>query len=157
VFIEDKFILCNELVNKMGIHPSNVSRLMKMFRETGDYYTIQKFDGCSVINRESKKLPRSFAEAIKNNEFTSMYNKLPVTHTKSYIGVTKSQLLKGGMIDGEITVAGKRLYVFKDEIVKLIGSHIPYVLDYNETIKCKDKGLIKDYIKMTSNRYFVWY
>lgn len=157
MFIEEKFILAHELVQHIGVGIGNISMLRKEYVSSGDYYTILKLGSCIYVNSESKKLPQQYRDAIRDNEFTSMRNKLPVSHVKLNINATQGLLTKGGMIDGIITISGKRFYVFKDEIVSRIGSHIPYILNYDETMNCKKNNQIIDYIKLTSNRYFVWY
>jgi len=157
MFLNEKFILGNELVQQIGIHIANISMLRSKYVHGDDKYTIIKMNDCTFINTHANKLPRNIKDAVKEHEFTPMYNKLPATYVNTHIQATKRQLTKCGMIEDEVLVAGKRFYVFNDEVVERIGAHVPYILTHDETMSCKENNQIIDYIKMTNNRYFTWY
>lgn len=156
MFLNKKYVLGNELVEKMGIHIANISMLAKEF-EHNDYGHVIKMNNCTFINRDSRQMPHHIVVGLFAHEYTDMTNKLPVTYVKSEFGVTEREWFKSGIVTEKVEVAGKKFYVFNDEFVKTMKRMVPYVLDAKETEECTRKGQIKGSIQLSKNKYFVWY
>lgn len=156
MFLHKKYILANELVQKMGIHIANISMFSKQF-EDNDYGHIIKMNNCTFINTQSPHLPNNLEAGILKNNFTDMSDKLPVTWVKDEYEVTERELLKSGIIYGVVTVAGKKFFHFKPDFVKKMYRKIGYILDEAETMECHKNGDILGYIKLSKNKYFTWY
>jgi len=157
MFLNKKYILANELVQKMGIHIANISMLRNEFEDQDDMSTIIKMNNCNFIKSGSHKLPNNIAMGIAANEFTDMSNKLPCTWVRTEYEVTEKELQKAGIITGKIKVAGKDFYEFTEEWVAKVKNKIVYTLDKNETMSCMDKGQILGYVQVSKNKFLTWY
>jgi len=157
MFLERKYILSNELVEKMGIHIANISMLRNSFEQNDDYYSIVKMNNCSFINTKAKNLPRNIRDGISSNTFTDMSDKLPCTYTRTEYEVTEKELFRAGIVIDKVRVCGKDLYVFDHEFIKKMKGCIGYVLDEEETLQCFRNKEIIGYIKLAKNKYWVWY
>jgi len=157
MFLPQKFILANELVQKMGIHIANISILRKEFESHDDVYTIQKLNNCNFINTQSHKLPKNIREGIEQNDFTDLTDKLPVTFVRAEYAATERDFVKSGIITDKIKIAGKPFYVFDPEFVSNVRGCVGYVLNHEDYLHCYSKSTIDGAIKMKNNKYFVWY
>lgn len=157
MFLHKKYILANELVQKMNIHIANISMLRNKFTDDEDHITIRKMNNCTMINSSSKKLPNNIIEGIRNNIFTDMSDKLPCTWVRSEYDITEKELLISGIADKKIKIASKDFYVFNEKFVNTMRNRIPYILDEKEMVECTNKKQILGHIKLGKNKYFTWY
>lgn len=157
MFLNKKYILANELVQKMGIHIANISMLRNQFEDEDDYATIVKMNNCNFVKSGSPKLPRNISSGISNHTFTDMSNKLPCTFIRTEYEVTERELSKSGLIKGKVKVAGKEFYEFTEEFVQKVKNKIVYTLDKNETMECFSKGQIDGYVQVSNNKFLTWY
>lgn len=156
MFLNKKYILANELVEKMGIHIANISMLAKHF-EDNDYGHVVKMNNCTFINSKSNQLPHNIEVGVWAHKYTDMSDKLPCTFVRTEYGMTEKEMLKADMIIGKVKVAGKDFYQFKPEFIKLVGKNIPYVLDKEDHDYCVAQGQIKGSIQLSKNKFFTWY
>jgi putative SOS response-associated peptidase YedK len=156
MFLNKKYILANELVEKMGIHIANISMLMKEYEDT-DNGTFVKMNNCTFINSNDATLPNNIKIGMQNNQFTDMTNKLPCTFVRSEYEITEKELFKSGMVTKKVEVAGKDFYEFAPEFVEKMKYKIGYVLDEAETMDCYRKKQILGYTQLSKNKYFTWY
>jgi len=157
MFLSKKYILANELVQKMNIHIANISMLRNQFTDDEDYTTIMKMNNCNMINTNSKKLPHNIMEGIQKNTFTDMSDKLPCTWVKSEYEMTELELFKSGIAIGKEKIATKDFYIFNQDFVKMMYNKVPYILDEKEMLECTSKKQILGNIQLGSNKFFVWY
>lgn len=157
MFLEKKFILANELVEKMDIHIANISMLRQQFEDNDDFYSIVKMNNCSFINTRARNLPNNIRVGIYSNTFTDMSDKLPCTWVKSEYDVTERELFKSGIVVDKIKISGKQLYVFNKEFVNTMKHKIGYVLDAKECQECHRNGQIDGFIELGKNKFFTWY
>ena len=157
MFLPKKFILANELVQKMDIHIANISIIRKELEEQGDSYTIQKLNNCNFVNTKSNKLPQNIRDGIRHNEFTDISNKLPVTYVRSEYPATERELMKSGIVTDKVKIAGKTFYVFADDFVNSVKGCLGYVLNEDEYLQCKSNSTIDGAIQLKNNKYFAWY
>lgn len=156
MFLHKKYILANELVQKMGIHIANISMLVNDY-EDSDNGTFVKMNNCTFINTKDTTLPNNILAGIYANDFTDMTDKLPCTFIRSEYGITEKELLKSGMATEVVTIAGKDFYKFSPEFVNKMKYKIGYVLDEAETMDCYRKNQILGYTQLAKNKYFTWY
>jgi hypothetical protein len=156
MFLNKKYILANELVNKMGIHIANISMLMKE-HEDSDNGMFVKMNNCTFINTKDGELPQNIIDGIRANVFTDMTDKLPCTYIRTEYGITEKELFKAGMVTKIVTIAGKDFYQFAPEFVEKMKYKIGYVLDEVETMECFRKKQILGYTQLAKNKYFTWY
>lgn len=157
MFLHKKYILANELVQKMNIHIANISMLRNQFTDDEDYTTIKKMNNCTMINTTSKKLPNNIMEGIRKNTFTDMTDKLPCTWVRSEHDMTEKELFQSGIAIDKIKISGKDFYVFNKNFVNTTKNKIPYILDEKEMQECTLKKQILGSIKLGKNKYFTWY
>lgn len=157
MFLHKKYILANELVQKMNIHIANISMLRNQFTDDDDFTTIMKMNNCAMINTSSKKLPHNIMEGIRKNTFTDMSDKLPCTWVRSEYEMTERELLSSGIVIKKTKIAGKDFYIFNQEFVKTMYNKVPYILDEKEMIECTNKKQILGHIPLGKNKFFVWY
>lgn len=156
MFLHKKYILANELVQKMGIHIANISMLVNDYEDV-DNGTFVKMNNCTFINTKDMTLPNNILSGIYANEFTDMTDKLPCTFVRTEYGITEKELFKAGMVTEIVTVAGKDFYKFTPEFVQKMQYKIAYVLDEAETMDCYRKKQIAGYTQLAKNKYFTWY
>lgn len=157
MFLNKKYILANELVQKMGIHIANISMLTKQYEDNDDYGHFIKMNNCTFINTKSSVIPHNLEVGILTNQFTDMSDKLPCTWVKMEYGVTEKELFKAGIVTEKVKIAGKDFYVFDKEFVAKMNRKIGYVLNEEETMDCFNKGQILGYTKLAKDKYFTWY
>jgi hypothetical protein len=157
MFLDKKYILANELVQKMGIHIANVSMLRKSFEHNDDYYSIRKMNNCSFVSAKAYNLPNNIKQGIKDHKFTDVSNKLPCTYFKSEFNVTERELTKSGIVLGKMTIAGKKFYVFSNEFVQNLHDKVGYILDAKENEKCLKDSSIDGSVQLSRNKFFAWY
>jgi hypothetical protein len=156
MFLNTKYVLANEVVQKMGIHIANISMLAKEF-EDNDYGHVVKMNNCTFINSKSNQLPHNILVGILANDYTDMSDKLPCTWVRTEYGMTEKEMLKADIIFGKVKIAGKDFYHFKPEFVKTMKKKIGYVLDAEETKYCTEKGQILGSVQLSKNKFFTWY
>ena len=157
MFLHERYILGNELVQKMGIHIANISMFAKQMENIDDYSTIVKFNNCTFIDIHSHKIPKNLLKGIQNNSFTNLSDKLPVSWVKTEYQLSKLELINADMIENEILIAKKRFYVFKSWVVDLMKNKIAYTLDESEKDICLKNGDILGSIKINQNKYLTYY
>lgn len=157
MFLHKNYILANELVQKMDIHIANISMLHKILEDTGNDSEIIKINNCTFINSDSIYLPQNIKKGILGNKFTNMSNKLPCTFIKTEFNISEKELLKSGIVNGKVTVAGKQFYEFKDSFIQTIKGKVLYVLDKQDTMDCLKNDEIDGYIEMSKNKFLTWY
>jgi hypothetical protein len=157
MFLHNKFILANELVQKMNIHIANISNLLKQYECSGYYSVMIKMNNCTFINTHSSILPNNIKVGIAKNEFTILTNKLPKSFVHWEYPVTEKELFKSGIVVDKIKIAYKEFYVFDTEFVKKLNKKIGYILNKNETMCCYEKGQIEGFIELGKNKFFTWY
>lgn len=157
MFLHKKYILANELVQKMNVHIANISMLRNQFTDDEDYSTIKKMNNCTMINTNSKKLPNNIMEGIRSNIFTDMSDKLPCTWVRSEHEMSEKELFTSGIAIEKIKIASKDFYVFNKSFVNTMRNKITYILDEKEMIECTNKKQILGHIKLSNNRFFTWY
>jgi hypothetical protein len=155
--IDKKYILANELTQKMNIHIANISNIKQELEEAGDFESIIKMNNCSFIDTTCKELPKFIKQAILKYNFTDVSNKLPCTFAREELGVTDRELKTSGIITGVEEIAGKKFYVFNEEFLNKIEKKVTYILDKYETEDCSNKKEIDGFIKLTKNKFLVWY
>jgi len=156
MFLNKKYILANELVQKMGIHIANISMLVNEY-EDSDTGTFVKMNNCTFINTKDATLPNNILAGIYGNEFTDMTDKLPCTYVRTEYGITEKELFKTGMVTKKVEIAGKDFYQFAPEFVQKMKYKIGYVLDETETMDCYRKNQILGYTQLAKDKYFTWY
>ena len=154
VFLDKKYILANELVEKMNISMSFISKLSKYLENES---VMKKLNNCTFIDTTSNKLPKNIKNALKKYTFTDISNKLPFTYFRDEFGLTESELKNSGIINDVIVIAGKKFYVFSNEFIANTKNCIGYILNEKETFDCYNRNLINGYIQVTKKKYFVWY
>lgn len=157
MFLDKKYILANELVEKMGIHIANISMLRKLFEHNGNTYDMVKRNNCTFINTKSRHLPNNIMKGINSNILTDMSDKLPRTYVVSEFGITEHELQKSGILKEKIKISSKDFYVFQPDFVKEIKGKIPYILDREETLQCFKNKDILGYIELSKNKFLTWY
>lgn len=157
MFLNKRYILANELVQKMNIHIANISMLRSQFEDDDDFHTIVKMNNCAMIDTKSQKLPRNIVEGIHKNTFTDMSDKLPCTWVRAEHEMTERELFKSGIVIKKTKVAGKDFYVFNQEFVNTMRHKIPYILDEKDMLECTSKNQILGSIKLGKNKFFTWY
>jgi hypothetical protein len=156
MFLSTKYVLANELVQKMGIHIANISVIAKEL-EDNDYGHIIKMNNCNFVRKDSRHMPHNIQVGLLTNQFTDISDKLPCTWVKDEYEMSEKELLKGDMIYGKVKIAGKNFYHFKPEFVKKMKRKIGYVLNEQETMECFNKGQIDGYTQINKDKYFTWY
>lgn len=157
MFLQSKYILANELVQKMDIHIANISMLAKTYEDQDDFATMVKMNNCTFIDTKANKLPANIKVGISKYEYTDMTNKLPCTWVRTEYGITEKELFNTGMVTEKVKIAGKEFYIFADEFVQKMKGKIGYVLDESETNYCLEKNQIACATKLSKNKYFTWY
>jgi len=157
MFLDNKFILGNELVQKMGIHIANISMLRKSFEHNDDLYSVLKLNNCNFINTKAMNLPNNIKKGIEEHEFTDMSDKLPITWVLGELNCTERNLINAGIVIDKVTVAGKKFYVFDRAFVDTIGKSIPYILNAEENERLVKGSFIKGSIQLSKNKFLVWY
>jgi hypothetical protein len=155
MFLDKKYILANELVQKMGIHIANISMIAKSLEDYDDVFV--KMGNCTFINTESIELPNNLKEAIAANDFTDMSDKIPVTFIKAEHNLSVVTMKKSGIISEVTEIAGKKFYVFKKDFMEKTKDTILYVLDKEETSECAEKNYIDGYTQIGTNKFLTWY
>lgn len=157
MFLDSKYILANELTDKMNIHVANISMMRQVFENNNDFYSMPKKNNCTFINTKAHALPNNIQVGILANEFTDVSDKLPCTYVRTEYGMTEKEMKKADMIIGKVKVAGKDFYQFKPEFVAKMKRKIGYILDEKETMECYRAGTIDGYTQLSKNKYFTWY
>lgn len=157
MFLNENYILANELVQKMGIHIANISVYRKRFEDENDLGTIKKMGDCNFINKASEKLPLTIMNGVRAHEFTDMTDKLSAPFVKTEWDLSYNELYDAGVITEQKFICGKRFYVFDHDFIKKVKRKICYVLNEKETKECFDKELIDGYIKISKKKYLTWY
>ena len=157
MFLDSKYILANELTNKMDIHVANISMMRSVFEDNNDFYSMPKKNNCTFINTKANNLPNNIKIGILTNSFTDMSDKLPCTYVRTEYGMTQKEMEKADMIIGKVKISGKDFYQFKPEFVKKMKRKIGYILEEHEAIDCFNKDQIDGYVKLSKNKYFSWY
>jgi len=157
MFLDKKYILANELVQKMDIHIANISMLLNHYDYSDNYGVMVKMNNCTFINTHSHFLPNNIKVGIAENKFIDISDKLPRTFVHYEYSVTQRELYKSGIVIDMVKIAGKELYVFDPDFVNRLNRKIGYVLDKNETKECYTKGQIKGFIELSKNKFFTWY
>ena len=157
MFLNKKYILSNELVDKMGIHIANISMIRQQFEDNNDFGSIVKMNNCSFINITCNHLPNNIKNGILNNTFTDMSDKLPCTFVKSEYNVTENELFRSGIVIDKVTIASKDFYVFNQEFIKKMRNKLGYVLNKKELDECIKNNEIDGFEQISKNKFFVWY
>jgi hypothetical protein len=157
MFLNQNYILANELIQKMDINIANISVLVSHYEDCDDYTTMYKMNNCTMINTASHKLPKNLREAIAANKFTDITNKLPCTFVKSEYEFTEKELTESKIVIDKIEIAGKKFFVFDRDFVEKVKNKIVYALNATETMECFRKKQIEGYIQVSKNKYLTWY
>ena len=157
MFLNENYVLSNELVGKMGIHIANISMTRKTLEDQDDLYSIRKMNNCTFINTRAKALPQYIRRGLDAHEFTPMWDKLPVTWVHAEFAVTERELLRAGIVLSRARIAGKNFYVFSPEFVRKMQGNIGYILSEAETQECTLTGDIDGFTQLSADKYFTWY
>lgn len=157
MFLSNRHVLANELVQKMDINIANISILKKKLEDQGDLSTLKQMNNCTFIYTKSPRLPKYIQNGLNGDNFTDVSNKLPCTYVKKEYECSEREIMRTGLIERKETIAGKKFYVFKDEFVKSMEGKIAYVLDEAETLNCYRNGDIEGYMKLGKDKYLTWY
>ena len=157
MFLNDNYILANELVGKMGINIANVSILKKKLEDGGDETTIVSLANSSFIKSSSGKLPKNIRNGISNHTFTDISNKLPCAYARNEFGFTDKELLSSNIVYGKVTVCGKTMFEFDRDFIKSVKNHVLFTLKKSEMEECYSKGQISGYVQITKTKYLTWY
>jgi hypothetical protein len=155
MFLNKKYILANELVQKMNIHIANISMLLKSYSEESDAFI--KLNNCTFINTSNVLLPHNIKNGIATNSFTDITDKLPCSWFRTEFEVSDKELFGSGIAKDKIRIAGKEFFVFDQNFVSTMHRKIGYILTEQETKMCLMKKQILGSIKLSKNKYFVWY
>ena len=122
--LNNKSILSNELVQKMGIHIANISML--------ESPNIVKMGNCNFLQPDDLFLPKNIKQFIRVNAgtFTNLENMLPCKFARDELEVSEKHLLDSGIVEKIVEVAGKQFYKFSDNFViewRTIGSSIQLI------------------------------
>lgn len=156
MFLSTKYVLANELAQKMGISIANISMLRKEFEEGDDLVTLYKMNNCTFI-KDSHKLPKNLRVGLKQHKFTDMSDKLPCSYVRSEHSLTEKEWFDSGVVIDKVKVAGKEFYVFSADFVKKARRKILYVLNEKEKTQCFEKGQIDGFIQASKNKFITWY
>jgi hypothetical protein len=156
MFLDKKYVLANELIEKMGINIANISTYYGQLKHLNNCPII-KLNSVSFINKNSGLLPNKMKKTLEENKFTDMSNKLPCVYVNDYYGLSKVELEKSGIIIEEVEILEKRFYIFTEEFVKKLKNKVPYVLNEEETISCYKRRQIDGYIELKTNKFLTWY
>lgn len=156
MFLNKKYILANELVQKMDIHIANISMLLKEYEDSNSD-TFLKMNNCTFIDSKDVTLPKNIIAGIRNNQFTDMTDKLPCTYVHDEYEITEKELFNSGMVINKVEIAGKKFYQFAPEFVQKMKYKIGYILDEAETMDCYRKKQIQGYTQLGKNKFFTWY
>lgn len=156
MFLENNYILGNELAQKMNMHIANISMLAQSLENTNADDTI-KMNNCTFINAESINLPKNIKHGIWTNKFADMSNKLPCTYVRSEYNVTEKELFKSGIVEGKTEIAGKKFYVFKADFVEKVKGRVIYMLDKDDCESCVESNSIDGFIELSKNKFLSWY
>lgn len=149
--LNNKSILSNELVQKMGIHIANISML--------ESPNIVKMGNCNFLQPDDLFLPKNIKQFIRVNAgtFTNLENMLPCKFARDELEVSEKHLLDSEIVEKIVEVAGKQFYKFSDNFVQRIHKKVLYVLDKEEFEDCLKTKSITDYIQLTKNKYLTMY
>lgn len=149
--LNNKSILSNELVQKMGIHIANISML--------ESPNIIKMGNCNFLQPDDLFLPKNIKQFIKSNinSFTNLENMLPCKFARDELEVSEKHLLQSGIVEKIVEVSGKQFYKFNADFVKRIHKKVLYVLDKEEFEDCLKTKSITDYIELSKNKYLTMY
>lgn len=149
--LNNKSILSNELVQKMGIHIANISML--------ESPNIVKMGNCNFLQPDDLFLPKNIKQFIRSNinSFTNLENMLPCKFARDELEVSEKQLLHSGIVEKIVEVSGKQFYKFSDDFVKRIHKKVLYVLDKEDFEDCLKSKSITDYIELAKNKYLTMY
>lgn len=147
--LNNKSILSNELVQKMGIHIANISML--------ESPNIVKMGNCNFLQPDDLFLPKNIKKFIIENEFTNLENMLPCKFAKDELGISEKQMLQTGIVDKIVEVYGKQFYKFSDNFVKRIHKKVLNVLDKEDFEDCLKNNCITDYIELSKTKYLTMY
>lgn len=154
MFLSKKYVLVNELIDRMNINMANASGLIRELDRLGDTTTVVNIGYCNFI-KDSQNLPRNFRDALRDS-FTDISQMLPCSFVKSELNLTEKEFLDFGL-GTKVTIAKKDFFKFSDSLYKKLKNSIPYVLSKAETDDCSNRGLIDGFIKLDDNRYLTWY
>lgn len=157
MFLNNNYILANELVEKMDINIANISILKKQFDEEDDDITIVKLNNCSFIKTNSYKLPNNIREGISKFEFTDISNKIPCSFFREEYDISDKEIMNAPITIGKTIIAGKKFYEFDRDFVKQVKNHVLYTLDEKEKNECYAKNQITGFVQMSKNKFLTWY
>lgn len=147
--LNNKHILSNELVQKMGIHIANISMI--------DSPNILKMGNCNFLSPDDLHLPKNIKTFIRNNEFTVLENMLPTKYAKEELGISEKQMFDTKIVSSIETVAVKKFYKFSDDFISRIKNKVLYILDKDDFSDCLNNNQITDYVKLNNNKYLTMY
>lgn len=157
MFLDNGYVLGSELAEVGKFHLANISMYIKEEHDRGNFDDVKKLGKATYINKDAVNLPKYF---IKNlNKCSCIDNMLPVTYLTKELGVKYSNLkiALSNYIIKEVRVGTDDLIEFSDEFVNLFKGKVHYTLSNKECNECLNKKLIDGFIKLTKNRFLVWY
>lgn len=157
MFLTKKYILANELVEKMQIKIANISILRKQFEDADDFVTVINMNNCNFIKSTSHKLPNNIQKGISDHKFTDFSNKLPCTWVHNEFSVNEKEWFDSGIVIDKIVICKKKFYVFSDDFISKVNNCVPYVLNKAETEECLRKNQIDGSIQLSKNKFMTWY
>lgn len=157
MFLENNYILSNELVQKMNIHIANISMLKQDLENNGNVEDIIKMNNCTFINKNSRYLPKNIRIGILQNDFTDISDKLPCTYALEIFECNNKEITTSGIVKEKISIAGKNFYVFTQKFIDTIQGKVVNVLDYDDTMDCYRDKQIDEYIRLSKNKFITWY
>ncbi len=153
MFLNNKYISCNELVQKMNIHIANISILTKDLEDTNIF---TKLGNCVFVDKTSIDLPKNIRIGIAQNTFTDCTNILPLSYLIKELEITKAQIINLPFTS-QLSLAGKDFIKFEQSFIDKVQDKTTYVLSNKETEECLQEGNIEGSIKLSNSKNLTWY
>lgn len=151
VVLSNRHILSNELVQKMDIHIANISMI--------DSPNIEKMGNCNFLLPDDRYLPGNIKKFINanRNTFTNLEGLLPCSFAQDELEISDKQILDSGIASEKVTIYGKHFYRISEDFIKRSNKKVLNVLDQDDFNDCIKRNLLKDYIKISKNKYLTMY
>ena len=151
--LED-YVLGSELAEKGNFHIANISMLLneRNMVEGEDYL---KFGGITLVNKETNKLPKYIGVLMFRKDNLDLSEYVPYTYMKETLENT-IKLVSDKYTEEKFY--GKKFIKPEGELkVLLYPKIVKTVVDIDEIEELERDNLIEGKLKLSKNKYLVWY
>jgi len=148
------YILTDEIYQKAGFAPSNISIMIQNMCEGLDYV---KYGHTVLLNRNASNIPEYIKTEIQNTTYTDLSETVPFDY---FVWVLENKLTLIGDKYKKIKIGNKYFVEFLDEELKdvmLNERMTKSVVKKSEMLGFIEEEMILDYIELTEYKYLVWY